>query len=172
MGLRGTWLCLGAWAMVLGCNPDDGLGLTNKPPAAQACGDGVLDAQEQCDDGNTAPDDGCDSSCAIEAWSFAFGGTRDDRGRRLAVLSDGFFVSGGIFRKSMTLAEGTATETTLTASAGIDSYLARFARDGSLLWAQGFGGGSADELWGLAAGPNDEVVVTGFFYQDITFAAG
>lgn len=31
-----------------------------------ACGDGVLNANEQCDDGNTAPGDGCNAECTIE----------------------------------------------------------------------------------------------------------
>jgi cysteine-rich repeat protein len=31
-----------------------------------ACGDGVLDPDEQCDDGNTAPGDGCSATCMAE----------------------------------------------------------------------------------------------------------
>jgi TonB family protein len=34
---------------------------------APACGDGALDASEQCDDGNTANGDGCSSTCRLEA---------------------------------------------------------------------------------------------------------
>jgi cysteine-rich repeat protein len=30
------------------------------------CGNGAVEANEECDDGNTAPDDGCDATCAIE----------------------------------------------------------------------------------------------------------
>ena len=30
------------------------------------CGNGSLDAGESCDDGNLAPDDGCDAACAVE----------------------------------------------------------------------------------------------------------
>jgi cysteine-rich repeat protein len=41
------------------------------PPAADTssgggCGDGVVGAGEQCDDGNTRPGDGCDAACAFE----------------------------------------------------------------------------------------------------------
>ncbi len=35
--------------------------------AVAACGDGTLDEMEQCDDGNTAPGDCCDPSCAFES---------------------------------------------------------------------------------------------------------
>ncbi len=34
--------------------------------SAAACGDGVVEAGEQCDDGNTTPGDGCSSTCQLE----------------------------------------------------------------------------------------------------------
>ncbi len=36
------------------------------PPPPVRCGNGVLDAGEQCDDGNTASGDGCSSTCTVE----------------------------------------------------------------------------------------------------------
>lgn len=39
---------------------------------APACGDGVLGAGEECDDGNTAPGDGCSTTCTVESgWACA-----------------------------------------------------------------------------------------------------
>lgn len=35
-------------------------------PVGSTCGDGVLDAAEECDDGNVVDGDGCDSDCTIE----------------------------------------------------------------------------------------------------------
>ena len=37
------------------------------PPPGQVCGNGTLEAPEECDDGNTTSGDGCSASCAIEA---------------------------------------------------------------------------------------------------------
>jgi len=37
------------------------------PAAHAACGDGILDSGETCDDLNTTDGDGCDSSCLVEA---------------------------------------------------------------------------------------------------------
>ena len=35
-----------------------------------ACGDGIVDGSEQCDDGNTARGDGCSATCTIESgWT-------------------------------------------------------------------------------------------------------
>lgn len=36
------------------------------PPAAPVCGNGSVEAGEQCDDGNTAGGDGCSATCRIE----------------------------------------------------------------------------------------------------------
>lgn len=43
-------------------NPDD-----EEVVDAPACGDGTLDADEQCDDGNSEDADGCSSTCELEA---------------------------------------------------------------------------------------------------------
>ncbi|WP_428261385.1 DUF4215 domain-containing protein [Haliangium sp.] len=47
------------------CSAD---GVCRADPAAEPrCGDGVLDPGEDCDDGNQASNDGCDSECRLEA---------------------------------------------------------------------------------------------------------
>ncbi|MEN8232640.1 MAG: DUF4215 domain-containing protein, partial [Thermodesulfobacteriota bacterium] len=38
---------------------------TVTPPPAPVCGDGNVDAGEQCDDGNSTNGDGCESDCTI-----------------------------------------------------------------------------------------------------------
>ncbi len=44
------------------------LALVSVPlPALAACGDGVLGAPEECDDGNLVDTDGCSSTCTVEA---------------------------------------------------------------------------------------------------------
>ncbi len=52
---------------------DDGAGNSDTEPdacrtdcMAAWCGDGVIDAGEECDDGNNQPNDGCDEVCLIE----------------------------------------------------------------------------------------------------------
>ncbi len=42
---------------------NDGLGSITMEPATQNCGDGHLDDDEACDDGNQASEDGCGSNC-------------------------------------------------------------------------------------------------------------
>jgi cysteine-rich repeat protein len=47
-----------------------------------ACGDGVLDAAEECDDGNTANGDCCNADCTLPVYSCA------DPGRSIFILKD------------------------------------------------------------------------------------
>jgi len=42
------------------------VGLRAKTDPCELCGNGVLDAGETCDDGNTVDDDGCSSACQLE----------------------------------------------------------------------------------------------------------
>jgi cysteine-rich repeat protein len=37
-----------------------------QPPVSNLCGNGLRDGLEACDDSNTAPGDGCDSTCTVE----------------------------------------------------------------------------------------------------------
>ena len=67
--------------LVLGCSCADGNGdldidlgdfavlqeVFNPGPGDPVCGNGVMEGDEECDDGNTAPGDGCDSNCRVEA---------------------------------------------------------------------------------------------------------
>jgi cysteine-rich repeat protein len=57
----GTWQY--AYPILCGWNPD-------ATPLGHRCGDGLRSSDEECDDGNTQPGDGCGALCQIEAnWS-------------------------------------------------------------------------------------------------------
>ncbi|MBN1773332.1 MAG: hypothetical protein JXB32_18870, partial [Deltaproteobacteria bacterium] len=84
MGVLGRSLLFGMAlvAAASGCGdenppvgPTDGGDLGDVPPDADAaedrvgppaCGDGVLDPGEECDDADLLPADGCDESCRLE----------------------------------------------------------------------------------------------------------
>ena len=52
-----AWLC-GFLAVWLG----------NEGSSLAVCGDGALDAGEECDDGNGEVGDGCSGDCTVEPW--------------------------------------------------------------------------------------------------------
>jgi cysteine-rich repeat protein len=56
---------------------------------APTCGNGFVDAGEQCDDGNAASHDGCSATCAIELVAqFAFTGAAGNEATFAASLAD------------------------------------------------------------------------------------
>jgi cysteine-rich repeat protein len=70
-GLRtnGTAVCWG-----------NNVGGSTQPPAqapCAACGDGVQEGAEQCDDGNTEAADGCSATCQNECGDFAISGVEE-----------------------------------------------------------------------------------------------
>lgn len=52
------------------CAGEDRPGVCDQGFCIAACGDGIKDQIEECDDGNFASNDGCSSSCALEARSW------------------------------------------------------------------------------------------------------
>jgi len=65
MGCRGSILALWAVATLGACDiPIAARG--DDTPNNPNCGDGVLDGQEICDDGNTASGDGCNATCSSD----------------------------------------------------------------------------------------------------------
>jgi cysteine-rich repeat protein len=88
------------------CNPDtpdddlDGDGCDANCQIEPFCGDGSLDAGEQCDDGNTANGDGCDANCQFEPFC---GDGSFDAGEQ---CDDGNTVNGDGCRNDCTLSCG------------------------------------------------------------------
>lgn len=64
--------------------------------ARSLCGNGVVDGDEACDDGNTVSGDGCSDLCALQAeYQQGFEALVQSSGAALAV--DGWFVFGNVF---------------------------------------------------------------------------
>ncbi|MBZ5711859.1 PQQ-binding-like beta-propeller repeat protein [Nannocystis pusilla] len=83
-------------------------------PGPAVCGDGIVAADEACDDGNDEPNDGCDADCNVTGevvWTVEGPGELLD----LAVAPDGTIIA-----------------------CGVDStpFLTAFAPDGSELWTR------------------------------------
>lgn len=79
----GRFVAFASWASNL--VPDD----TNRREDLfvhdRTCGDGIVDASEQCDDGNLLPGDGCEPTCTVEACA----GGRPAATARLAASNAG-----------------------------------------------------------------------------------
>ena len=71
--LRLTYSAAFLTLVFAGCSTNDhnnnspDAGVVVDAPTAGVCGDGVVDGNEQCDDGNTVSNDGCSSTCAVQS---------------------------------------------------------------------------------------------------------
>src|SRR5688572_7132178 len=77
MFVRGTpAICL-ALALVACNGSDSGTPDAGDVDAApfMLCGNFILEGTEECDDGNTDPDDGCSGSCVVECGDGSVSGT-------------------------------------------------------------------------------------------------
>lgn len=93
------------------------------------CGDGVVDPDELCDDGNAINGDGCNNDCTKSGemlWEYRSGEPYPDDFRAVEVAPDGTIIVGG---------------SRFVLGSGWDRWLARFGADGELLWSRNYHGG-------------------------------
>lgn len=105
------------------------------------------------------------------AWAKSAGGSEWDTSRGAAALSNGSSVITGQFRNTAVFGAGETNETQLTASGPGDIYVARYDRDGLLMWAKRAGGDLASIGNDVASFADDTVAVAGRFEGMATFGA-
>jgi hypothetical protein len=99
-------------------------------------------------------------------WITSAGGTEAPvSGRGIALDPRGNSYVTGSFRGTTTFGGGEANETELTAL-GQGVFVAKYALDGSLLWARSAGGSRFDSGTGIAADPRGNSYVTGDLSSD------
>ena len=104
-------------------------------------------------------------------WAHEAGGTSVDRGMAIAADAAGNSCVAGVFDTTATFGTG-ASVTTLFGS-GQEMFVAKYAPDGSLLWANR-GGGASSSDWGLAVDVDavGNCYVTGYFHGLASFEGG
>ena len=127
---------------------------TGTTGAASLCGNGEVDEDEICDDGNDINADGCNVDCqasCTELWSDNSIGAMDAQGDALWALAvDG---AGNVV----------ATGRRPTATESWNIWLVKFDPDGNLLWQQDIDAlGGYDEGHGIDTDSQDNIVVTGY----------
>lgn len=94
------------------------------------------------------------------AWVRQIPGTSES-GFDVTALSDGSCVAIGGFRGTALFGEGEANATKLESKGGTDVFIARYANDGTLIWAGRAGGPADDQVTCLTAGVEESVVMCG-----------
>jgi uncharacterized delta-60 repeat protein len=109
------------------------------------------------------------------AWAKRGGGSSQDRGREVTVLSDDSTVVTGHFFGPAIFGEGETNETVLPATdADTDVFIARYNADGTLAWVKCGQGSPGSYVMGngITALSDNSVVVTGEFTGSVTFGKG
>ncbi len=97
-----------------------------------------------------------------------------DEARSVVALSDDSVVLTGSFFENITFSPGDPGSMTLNTVAScntndFDIFIARYSKDGALLWARRAGGCSWEEGLSIAALPGDKTAITGRFRGSVTF---
>jgi hypothetical protein len=97
----------------------------------------------------------------------------DDFGNDIDVLPDGSAVVVGSFFDCATFSIGALdNQTVFSNSSSVDVFIARYAVDGSLSWANSAGGDSDDFGTAIATSPGGDVYITGTFDFGAVFGPG
>lgn len=95
-------------------------------------------------------------------WVKTFGSTTDDHFRGVIIDSSGDIIVAGYYTGTVDMNPGGSPE--LLTSAGMtDALLAKFQADGTLVWAQSFGGTNSDYFVAVDVDPFDNIAATGQF---------
>jgi hypothetical protein len=105
-------------------------------------------------------------------WVSSASGPDTEQGNGIATDPRGNSYVTGSFQGTATFGAGEANETTLESEGGNDMFVAKHARDGTLLWARSAGGASGDGGGDIAPDPRGNSYVTGSFQGTATFGAG
>jgi hypothetical protein len=107
-------------------------------------------------------------------WARSEGGLREgDAGTAISAFADGTFVVAGTFEDRAVFDTATPRPTVLNSGGPFDTnvFLARYERDGDLVWASGAGGPADDFPAKVTTTPGGDVVVTGTFEDYAVFSA-
>ena len=104
-------------------------------------------------------------------WAKNMGGTANDIGFSIAVDASGDIYSTGTFGGSADLDPGAASFS-LTSNGSNDIYISKISAAGNFIWAKGFGGSSADYVYGITTDPAGNVYTAGYFQGTVDFDPG
>ena len=105
-------------------------------------------------------------------WAQSAGGSFSDKGNDIAVDGYGNIYVVGNFEDTALFGAGTLYSVVLVSAGSSDIFLAKYAPDSTLLWAQSAGGLGFDIGVGIAVDTSVNVVITGFFGGTAIFGQG
>lgn len=124
------------------------------------CGDGTLDPDEDCDDGNDVDGDGCNRDCrpsGQEIWTRSYASVGDVEDRCYAIAIDGQGNAAVIGHVS-------------NAQTGFDLWVRKYTADGddAWTWSKDGGAGLDEEGWSIEVDADDGFVIAGYLNRPDT----
>lgn len=104
-------------------------------------------------------------------WAKQFGGTKNNRGYSIATDNNGNVYTTGYFNNSADFDPGAGT-TNLTSNGQNDIFISKLNSLGEFVWAKQIGGADSDGGFSLSIDNNENVYITGSFYNTVDFDPG
>lgn len=105
----------------------------------------------------------------VLTWAQRFGGASNDKCTSAVVSEDGCTVSVGSFSGSITI-NVNGTDEVFTSLGQKDILITKLNASGTVLWVKQFGGNGNDEALQVAKDASNNVFITGFFNESVTFS--
>lgn len=122
--------------------------------------DAGTDPEMECSGGSCTGSAEC--ATGLTVWASTHGDFQEQLGHEVDVDSAGNLVVTGYHYGSISFGGNNLS------SAGLrDLYLAKLDPMGNHLWSQSFGNASSQFGWDVVVGPNDDIVVGGYFYGQL-----
>ena len=101
-------------------------------------------------------------------WAIKMGGTNTDQGKSMVVDESGNTYITGNFQGTADFDPGNGIYN-LISNGAIDIFLAKYAPDGSFIWAKNIGGINIDGANSIAIDGSGNLIVTGYFRSTVDF---
>lgn len=105
------------------------------------------------------------------AWVKQLGGAGSDEGTAIAANAAGVFTV-GYYQGTADLNPGAGTVTSTSVAGTMDFFVQHLDSAGNYVWAKALGSDGLEYGFGIATGPNGEVIATGCFQDTIDFDPG
>jgi cysteine-rich repeat protein len=146
-------------------------------PSCVFCGNGIVESNEECDDGNSVNGDGCENDCTLTPnssggetiWAERFGSFGKDMGLAVAVDHQGNVVVTGQFAYDVDFGGGPLSSSSPYQLTSI--FVAKYSPDGTHLWSTSLETGpSADSLGrAIAVDSSNNIIIAGSCMQFLKF---
>lgn len=123
------------------------------------------DPEMECSGGSCTGSAEC--ATGLTVWASTHGNNQEQLGHEVDVDSAGNLVVTGYHYGSIDFGGNN-----LNSSGFRDLYLAKLDPMGNHIWSQSFGDASSQFGWDVVVGPNDDIVVGGYFYGQINLGGG